>query len=53
MNFRKGLEINPDFNKKQPEKVKKKQTQFKKTYKPEKETKKEIVIRSDELDFYF
>lgn len=81
MNFKKAMEVNPDWNTgsrkrdempfhqnnalksnsinkpvKKPENESfqpKKQFNEKPNYKAEKETKKEITIRSDELDFYF
>ncbi|MBS1266852.1 MAG: hypothetical protein MAG795_00821 [Candidatus Woesearchaeota archaeon] len=64
INFRKGLELNPhirnsDKNQKQNQKEQKtkkdseNQISAKPNYKAEKETKKSVTIRSDELDFYF
>lgn len=50
VSFSKAMEANPNFGK-TPEEPKK-QENAKPQYRAEKETKKETVIRSDELDFY-
>ena len=51
--FKKGMEMNKSRIKETKPETPKKQINAKPNYKPIKETKKEITITSDELDFYF
>jgi len=67
ISFNKGLEMNPDYKEKAEGKAEpakkseafassyqpKRQAQTKPTYKAISETKKEVTISSDELDFYY
>ena len=52
VSFRKGLEVNPTLGRENKENKEKKQVNAPVQYKAEKQEKKEIIIRSDELDFY-
>ena len=49
ISFKKGLDMNPNLK----SSTSKEQEKAKKTYKPEKETKDNITVSSDELDLFY